>query len=65
METFITDIIEECQKQAIAAGISKVARVNANSTFKEIHADSMSQRTGIKSKVLYDTAQPEAWLDES
>jgi hypothetical protein len=35
METFITDIIEECQKQAIAAGISKVARVNANSTFKE------------------------------
>ncbi len=62
---FITDVIEQCQKQSVAAGISKVARVYAAPTFKEIQADSMSQRTGIKSKVFYDIAAAEAWLDES
>lgn len=62
---FITDIIEECQKRSVAAGISKVARVYSKPTFKEIQADSMSQRTGIKSKVFYDIAEAEAWLDES
>ena len=62
---FITDVIEECQKQAVAAGVSKVARVNAKPTFKEIQAESMSQRTGIKSKAFYDIAEAEAWLDES
>ena len=61
----ITDIIEQCQKQSVAAGISKVARVYAKPTFKEIQAESMSQRTGIKSKVFYDIAEAEAWLDES
>jgi hypothetical protein len=62
---FITDVIEECQKQAVAAGVSKVARVNAKPTFKEIQAESMSQRTGIKSKAFYDIAEAEAWLDEA
>ena len=33
-------------------------------TFKEIQAESMSQRTGIKSKAFYDIAEAEAWLDE-
>ena len=61
---FITDVIEECQNQAIAAGISKAARVYAKPTFKDMQADSMSRRTGIKSKVFYDIAEAEAWLDE-
>lgn len=61
---FITDVIEQCQKQSVAAGISKVARVYSKPTFKEIQADSMSQRTGIKSKVFYDITEAEAWLDE-
>jgi hypothetical protein len=61
----ITDIIEQCQKQSVAAGISKVARVYSKPTFKEIQAESMSQRTGINAKVFYDIAEAEAWLDES
>jgi len=62
---FVTDVLEEGQKQAIAAGISKVARVYSKPTFKEIQAESISQRTGINSKVFYDIAEAEAWLDES
>jgi hypothetical protein len=61
----ITDIIEECQKQAIAAGISKAARVYSKPTFMQIQADTMSEKTGIQSRGFYDYAEAEAWLDES
>jgi hypothetical protein len=62
---FITDIIEECQKQAIAAGISKAARVYTKPTFMQIQADTMNEKTGMTSKGFYDFAEAEAWLDES
>lgn len=60
---FITDIIEECHKQDIAAGIGKLARVYAHPTFKEIQACGVSKRTGITAKPFYDFAEAESWLD--
>ncbi len=66
MESVIlTDLIEECQKQAIAAGVSKVARVYNQPTFKEVQADSVSKRTGISARRFYDIAEAELWLDET
>jgi hypothetical protein len=66
MESVIlTDLIEECQKQAIAAGVSKVARVYDQPTFKEVQADSVSKRTGIIARRFYDIAEAELWLDET
>ncbi len=61
----IMDVIEQCQKQAIEAGIRKAARVYTKPTFMQIQADSMHQRTGMQSKAFYDYAEAEAWLDES
>jgi hypothetical protein len=60
---FITDIIEECHKQDISAGIGKLARVYDHPTFKEIQACSVSKRTGITAKSFYDFAAAESWLD--
>ncbi len=60
---FITDLIEECHKQDIAAGISKLARVYVRPTFKEIQADHASKRTGITAKPFYDFTEAESWLD--
>jgi hypothetical protein len=65
MESVIlTDLIEECQKQSIAAGVSKVARVYNEPTFKEVQAGSISKRTGITARRFYDIAEAESWLDE-
>ncbi len=60
----LSDVIEECQKRSVSAGMSKVARVYSNPTFKEVQADSMSQRTGIVFKVFYNINEAEVWLDE-
>jgi hypothetical protein len=64
MESVIlTDLIEECQKQAIAAGVRKVARVYNQPTFKEVQAESVSKRTGIAARRFHDLAEAESWLD--
>ena len=58
-------LLRNVRSRPLRRDVSKVARVNAKPTFKEIQAESMSQRTGIKSKAFYDIAEAEAWLDES
>ncbi len=60
---FLTEIIEECHKQDIAAGIGKLARVYKHPTFKEIQAGSVSKKTGITAKSFYDFAEAESRLD--
>ncbi len=61
----IMDVIEECQRYAINAGIKKAARVYDQPTFKELQADDMHKKTGMKSKSFYDAEEAEAWLDDS
>ena len=60
----ITDIIEECQRYAIKAGIRKAARVYAKPTFMQAQADQMHKKTGMKSRGFYSVEEAEAWLDE-
>jgi hypothetical protein len=60
---FITDILEECHRQDLAAGISKLARVYSHPTFREIQAGNASRRTGLTARTFYDFAEAESWLD--
>jgi len=61
----ISDIIEECQRYAIKAGIRKAARVYAKPTFMEVQAERMHERSGMLSRSFYSVEEAEAWLDET
>jgi hypothetical protein len=60
----ITDVIEEVQRHAVKAGIRKAARVYDKPTFKQVQADSMHEKSGMKGKGFFSVEEAEAWLDD-
>lgn len=60
----LTDRVEQVQRDAVAAGIRKAARVYDKESFIKVQADRINLRTGISSMAFYDPAAAEAWLDE-
>ena len=61
----LTDLIEECQRQSIKAGVAKLARVYEKPTFMQVQAEVVRERTGVKSKEFYSVEEADAWLDET
>ena len=60
----LTDYVEKVQRQAIAAGIKKAARVYDTESFIKLQSDRINVKTGIASRAFYDMESAEAWLDE-
>lgn len=60
----LTDFIAQAQKDAIAAGTRKAARVYAGSTFIEVQAAGIHKKTGMNARAFQSVADAEAWLDE-
>lgn len=60
----LSDFVEKVQRDAVAAGIKKAARVYDRESFIKLQADRINVKTGIGSRAFYDVESAEAWLDE-
>jgi hypothetical protein len=61
---FLTDLIEEVQKEGMRAGIRKAARVYDRPTFIQIQAEWIHNRTGMNSREFDNMTDAESWLNE-